>query len=288
MRIAHARRVLIIGLVFLGLHPLSASAQFLGSFRWQLQPFCNTLTLGVTQTGGIFTLDGVDDLCEGTTRASAVGIAFPRPDGSIGVGLTLVLASGAAPLHLNATIDMSTISGTWHDSGGNSGAFIFNPAISPGSPRPAPKTVFPSGLSAGNTTIINVAPPVNGTDATNKSYVDDKVSSAVSSASYWLNIRGDASIRSTSPAMNGATVVRAPSQPVGFYCIRFPPGSSIQGEAAVGSVQQTSGGDGQPFRLTVTTTFGSQCNSTNFDVAVQTYNAAGALADLAFIVFVPH
>jgi hypothetical protein len=283
MRIAPARRALVLGALILSLHPLNASAQPLGSFRWQLQPYCNTLTLAVTQTGGIFTLDGVDDLCGDTAKAAAVGIASPRPDGTVGLGLTLVLASGATPLHLTATIDMSSISGSWQDSAGNSGALIFNPAISPGSPRPLPKTVFPAGLSAGDTTIINVAPPVNDTDAANKSYVDQKVGAA----SYWLNIRGNATIRSTSQAMNGATVVRAPGYPIGFYCIRYPSGLSIQREAAVGSVQQTSGGDGQPFRMTVTTTFGSACNPTNFDVAVQTYNAAGALADLSFVLFVP-
>ena len=38
----------------------AANAQPLGSFSWQLQPFCNVLTVSVTQQGNIYTLDGYD------------------------------------------------------------------------------------------------------------------------------------------------------------------------------------------------------------------------------------
>lgn len=143
----------VAALAALALYPSTALAQPLATVRWQLQPFCNTLTVRVTQVNGVYTLDGVDDLCGGPTRAATSGIAFPKPDGTIGIGLTIVLATGAAPLHVNAAITLSTMSGTWLDSGGNAGVFIFDLAISPGAPRPAPKTVFPAGLSAGNTTI---------------------------------------------------------------------------------------------------------------------------------------
>jgi len=40
-----------------------AAAQPVGSFRWQLQPFCNVLTLNVTQSGAIYTLDRFEDQC---------------------------------------------------------------------------------------------------------------------------------------------------------------------------------------------------------------------------------
>lgn len=109
----------------------------------------------------------------------------------------------------------------------------------------------------------------------------------MSAASYWLNIYSNATIRSTSAAMAGASVVRAPGYPVGYYCVRFPPGSLIQSEAAVGSAQQAFGGAGEPTRLTMTVTIGSACNPTNFDVAVQTFDGAGALADRPFVAFVP-
>jgi hypothetical protein len=38
-------------------------AQSLGTFRWQLQPYCNVVSVTVTQNGELFTLDGYDDQC---------------------------------------------------------------------------------------------------------------------------------------------------------------------------------------------------------------------------------
>ena len=40
--------------------PKSAAAQPLGPFRWQLQPYCNVITLSVTGVGPNYTLDGTD------------------------------------------------------------------------------------------------------------------------------------------------------------------------------------------------------------------------------------
>ena len=36
----------------------AADAQSLGTFRWQLQPFCNVVTVNVIQQGAVYTLDG--------------------------------------------------------------------------------------------------------------------------------------------------------------------------------------------------------------------------------------
>ena len=58
-----------------------ASAQPLGTFTWQLQPFCNVLTLSVVQQGPVYLLDGYDDLCGDPVRAPASGIATPSPIG---------------------------------------------------------------------------------------------------------------------------------------------------------------------------------------------------------------
>jgi hypothetical protein len=58
-------------------------AQPLGAFRWQLQPYCNVLTLGVTKSRDIYTPDGSDDPCGDGTRAPATGTAVLNPDGTI-------------------------------------------------------------------------------------------------------------------------------------------------------------------------------------------------------------
>ena len=64
-----ARRLLALALA-VGLGGASwAEAQSLGTFQWQLQPYCNLVTVTVTQNGGLYTLDGYDDQCGAPTRA---------------------------------------------------------------------------------------------------------------------------------------------------------------------------------------------------------------------------
>ena len=42
---------------------LPASAQSIGTFSWQLQPYCNRLVVEVVATPSGFTLAGLDDQC---------------------------------------------------------------------------------------------------------------------------------------------------------------------------------------------------------------------------------
>jgi hypothetical protein len=128
-----------------------AAAQALGTFQWQLQPFCNNLTVNVTQQGGVFTVDGSDDQCGAPQRAPLVGVATPNPDGTIGFGLHLVTVPGGRAVSVDARISLSTLSGTWSDSAGNSGTFAFN-ARTGGAPRPLPT------LPAGSVTAAQLAP----------------------------------------------------------------------------------------------------------------------------------
>jgi hypothetical protein len=115
---------------------MSGSAQSLGVFRWQLQPYCNVVSLAVTQNGGIYTLDGTDDQC-GSAPAAATGEAFLRSGTEAGLGFTIVSVPGGAPVHVEATINLASLSGTWRDSGGHQGALVLTPgAGAGGSPRP--------------------------------------------------------------------------------------------------------------------------------------------------------
>ena len=45
----------------------------------------------MTQQNAIYTLDGADDRCGGAQAATAVGIAFLNPNGTVGFGITTVL-----------------------------------------------------------------------------------------------------------------------------------------------------------------------------------------------------
>ena len=125
-----------------------ATAQPLGTFRWQLQPFCNVATVAVTQNGAVYRLEGTDDQCgNGADAASVTGTAFPNPDGTIGFGLNIVTTPGGRPLHVDAEITTATFSGTWRDSTGATGTFAFRPgAGSGGSPRPLPTAAVPSAI----------------------------------------------------------------------------------------------------------------------------------------------
>jgi hypothetical protein len=142
--------ILLCGLI--GMAP-AASAQPIGTFRWHLQPFCNVLTLAVVQQGAQFQLAGTDDQCSAPARASVVGLAFPNPDGSVGLGLTIVTAPGGVPVHVDATMSLPALGGTWRDSAGNSGALVFTTGTGTGAPRPVP----PGGLAPGSVTTVHIA-----------------------------------------------------------------------------------------------------------------------------------
>jgi hypothetical protein len=134
-------------------------AQELGTFRWQLQPFCNVVTLSVRQEGAVYTLDGWDDQCGAGSAGSVAGTAFLNPDGTIGLGLTGATAPGAAPVMLYARLNLATVSGPWSDSAGNSGTFVF--ALGPGTGG-APRPVPPNGIRPGSVTAAQIAPGAVG------------------------------------------------------------------------------------------------------------------------------
>lgn len=131
----------------------SAQAQSLGTLRWRLDPFCNVVTLTVTQTGSVFTLDGYDDQCSSPQRAPITGVATFNPDGTVGLGFTIVTTPGGKPVHVDARISTATLSGPWSDSAGNSGTFTFGAAPTSGTARPpatmnllpAPFSFLPNG-----------------------------------------------------------------------------------------------------------------------------------------------
>jgi hypothetical protein len=114
---------------------LAFGVESLGTFRWQLSPFCNVLTLTIVTDGPIATVSGYDDVCGAAERQAVVGAAYPNPNGSVGIGLT-ILSAAARPSYVQILIAAGSSSGTWKDESGTSGPFIFNPDPSPkGSPR---------------------------------------------------------------------------------------------------------------------------------------------------------
>ncbi|MEP7116521.1 MAG: tail fiber domain-containing protein [Acidobacteriota bacterium] len=116
-----------------------AQAQSLGTFRWQLQPYCNVISVNVIQQGSVYTADGFDDQCGGPQRAPLVGLVTPNPDGTLGMGLNVVTVPGGRGLQVDARFTLANLNGSWSDSAGHTGTFAFN-ASTGGSPRPAPSS----------------------------------------------------------------------------------------------------------------------------------------------------
>lgn len=146
------------GATLFALSAAPAQAQSIGTLTWQLQPYCNKVTLTITQNGGIYTLDGYDDQCGAPQRAPLVGIATPNPDGSIGFGLNIVTVPSGLSVHVESRVSLGTLGGPWTDSAGNSGTMVFNGAAA-GAARPAP-TVPGTVLAVGSipgTAIANAA-----------------------------------------------------------------------------------------------------------------------------------
>ncbi len=142
-------RSLLAALLMLGSWTVSpVAAQSLGTFRWQMQPYCNVLTMIVSQSGSVYTLDGYDDQCGAATRAPLTGTAVPNPDGTVAFGINIVASPGAAPVHVAVPLNPATLAGTWQDDAGHSGTFVFTPgAGAAGPPRPGPSaSLIPSSI----------------------------------------------------------------------------------------------------------------------------------------------
>ncbi len=130
------------GALAVGLSALAAvavEAQPLGTFTWQLQPFCNVVTVNVTQQGFVYTMDGYDDQCGAARRAPIVGLGTPNPDGTIGLGWNIVTTPGGRGVQVDARITLPSASGSWSDSAGNAGILALG-ASTGGSARPLPST----------------------------------------------------------------------------------------------------------------------------------------------------
>ena len=85
------------GALALALLAARADAQPLGTFRWQLQPHCNVLSLTVTQVEGVYRLEGTDDQCgAGRARASVLGLA----DGEVHAAETAGTLPGRCPAQI--------------------------------------------------------------------------------------------------------------------------------------------------------------------------------------------
>lgn len=105
--------------------PAAAEAQVFGTFSWQMQPYCNVVTLTLSQTPAGFLVDGTDDQCGAVHKAGAVGIASFSANGVVTFTFTIVAAPSGQAVHVSALVSPANGQGSWSDSAGNAGTFAF-------------------------------------------------------------------------------------------------------------------------------------------------------------------
>ena len=197
-----ALRCLVFLAAFALLDAAGASAQVLGTFPWQMQPYCNTVTLTLTGTpGGGWVLDGTDDQCGATNKASAVGVASFSATGNVTLNFSIVTAPSGKPVHVSAIVSPANGAGTWTDSVGNSGTFAFFGAT-PGLPaRPMPA----SGLPAAIIGAAEIAPGAVGASDINDAEVQRRVSGTCPAGQAVSGINADGTVSCGSPSSSGTS-----------------------------------------------------------------------------------
>ena len=113
-----------------------ARAQTIGTFRWNVAPFCSVINLTVTQHGSVYALHGFEEQCGGNPRLPVYGVAILQADDTIWMGLTTIFDFGNG-LHTQATM-LSNFSGSWRDNANQTGTWVFNPGPTTGGPRIPP------------------------------------------------------------------------------------------------------------------------------------------------------
>lgn len=122
MTLATRAARLAIGIALLA-SAAAAHAQSLGTFTWQLQPYCNRLVVEIVLEASGFTLNGLDDQCGDGPTGRVTGTA--RVDGGNVVLRLQSLVPGIKDVHIVGTIALATLNGTWSDNGGLQGILVF-------------------------------------------------------------------------------------------------------------------------------------------------------------------
>jgi hypothetical protein len=211
-----ARRLSLVALTILIVSCADAWAQPFGTFRWRTEPYCNIVSLTASEHGGVLTVDGFDEPCDGGPRLPLHGVAIMQPDGTVTLGLSGLRVPGGAPANLHATIALPSGTGTWHDSAGNSGGLTPDLAAVTGTSRPLPPTHGPQGPPGphGPQGVQGIA---GGQGPQGEPGLRGAPGSVVTA---WARVDG-ATLTFQMKSDNVAAITRQDPFPAGVYCITF-------------------------------------------------------------------
>lgn len=195
-------KAVVMALLFQAVVAVAVSAQpYIGTHSWQMQPYCNvvTLTLSPSPTGG--RLEGVDNLCGASNSGSAVGMATLNAAGQVTLNFTVVVAPTARPVHVTAIVNLQNGQGVWTDSGGSSGTMAYGASVAGLPPRPVPLTQ----LGPDVITTLEIAPgAVNGADI-NTAEVQARVSGSCPAGQAMSGINANGTVTCTAITGGGGS-----------------------------------------------------------------------------------
>lgn len=169
--------------------PVAAQSVF-GTHTWQLQPYCNVITLTLSPSPGGAEVAGFDNLCGASDRASAVGMASVNATGQVTLNVTIVTAPAGRPVHVTAVVDVRSGGGVWTDSAGNTGTMVYGRSTGGLPPRPIPVTQLgPNVIST-----LEIAPSAVGAADINTAEVQARVSGSCAAGQAMTSVNANGTV----------------------------------------------------------------------------------------------
>lgn len=110
----------------------------IGTFHWQLQPFCSTVSLTVIQEGGQFRVQGTEACAPNDFSRSVYGTALLDGQGWVYLSLSTPRVQNSLDgTSVYAYFELATLAGGWQDDGGRTGPLVPVTGPVPGNNRRA-------------------------------------------------------------------------------------------------------------------------------------------------------
>lgn len=97
----------------------------IGTFHWQLQPFCSTVSVTVIQEGGQYRVQGTEACAPNDFSRSVYGTALLDGQGWVYLSLSTPRVQNSLDgTSVYAWFQLSTLAGGWQDDGGRTGSLV--------------------------------------------------------------------------------------------------------------------------------------------------------------------